>query len=236
MRKPSHIDLFSGIGGFALACQWAGFETKLFCEIDPFCQKVLKKHWPDVPIVEDIKKLDGTKYTGATLLTGGFPCQPFSIAGKRRGKKDDRYLWPEMLRVISEARPSWIIGENVAGFINMGLKQCLLDLEGISYNCQAFVIPAGAINAQHKRERVWLVANSESSTMQLLDSGICDSQSQALRFLCRWGDESKLDRKCNGLSNRLDRNKAIGNAIVPQVAYEIIMAIKAIDENETETP
>lgn len=109
----THIDLFSGIGGFSLAAQWAGFKTIVFCEKDEFCQKVLKKHWPEVPLIPEIRDFDGTKWRGATLLTGGFPCQPFSSAGRKRGKKDDRYLWPEMLRIISEARPTWIIAENV---------------------------------------------------------------------------------------------------------------------------
>ena len=106
----THLDLFSGIGGFALAAKWAGYETIQFVEIDPFCHKVLKKHWPDVPIHSDIKTFDVTKYNGSIdLITGGFPCQPYSVAGKRLGKADDRALWPEMLRIISEIRPAWVI-------------------------------------------------------------------------------------------------------------------------------
>jgi len=158
------LDLFSGIGGFSLAASWTNqIKTVAFCEIDPFCQKVLKKHWPDVPIFDDITRLRGDDIGTADIITGGFPCQPFSCAGKRRGKEDDRFLWPEMLRVISEARPAWVIGENVAGFIGMGLDDCVSDLENQGYEVQAFVIPACAVNAPHRRDRVWIVGHSEGS-------------------------------------------------------------------------
>ena len=155
----THIDLFSGIGGFALAADWTwGKENvnHIFCEIEPFAQKVLKKHWPDAPIHSDIKEF---KYDGATplILTGGFPCQPFSVAGKQRGAEDDRALWPEMLRVIQETRPDWIIGENVSGFVKMGLDGCISDLEGLGYDVQPMVIPACAVGAKHRRDRVWII-------------------------------------------------------------------------------
>ena len=157
----NHLDLFSGIGGLHLAGEmvWGDeFNTIAHVEIDKFCQKVLKKHWPNVPIISDIKEY---KHNGTTidLLTGGFPCQPFSCAGKQRGKKDDRYLWPAMLRIISATRPTWIIGENVAGIIKLGLDQVLSDLENEDYACQSFIIPACAQNAPHRRDRVWIVAN-----------------------------------------------------------------------------
>ena len=114
-----HLDLFSGIGGFALAADWVwGSVEHIFCEIDPFCHAVLKKHWPNSEIQKDIRTFDGKRFTGTVdILTGGFPCQPFSCAGKRLGGDDDRALWPEMLRVIKEVRPRWVIGENVAGFV-----------------------------------------------------------------------------------------------------------------------
>jgi len=163
MTDYKHIDLFSGIGGFSLAARWAGFETVQFVEIDPFCRKVLNKNFPGVPIHDDIKTY---KHSGASrpfLLTGGFPCQPFSCAGKRRGAEDDRALWPEMLRVISEARPTWVIGENVGGFISMGLDDCISDLEAEGYTVQPFVIPACAVNAPHRRDRVWIVALTPST-------------------------------------------------------------------------
>ena len=155
--EPTHLDLFSGIGGFALAAGWAGFKTIGFCDNEPYAQAVLKKHWPDVPIHGDIKTLDGTAYRGVTLLTGGFPCQPFSNAGKRRGKDDDRYLWPQMLRVIQEARPDWIVGENVVGIIGLALDQVLSDLEKEGYEVEAIIVPACGVDANHRRNRVWIV-------------------------------------------------------------------------------
>jgi len=157
---PRHIDLFSGIGGFALAARWAGYQTEVFCEQDAFCQRVLKKHWPDVPVVGDIFEFDGSAYRGADLLTGGFPCQPYSCAGKRGGDSDDRALWPEMRRVISEARPRWIVAENVTGIISMALDGVLSDLEGEGYEVQTVIVPACAVNAPHRRDRVWIVAHA----------------------------------------------------------------------------
>ena len=202
-----HLDLFSGIGGFALAASWvwgAEHEVVSFVEIDDYCQRVLKKHWPDVPIISDIRDVtyetvlahtghaesqgwnqttEGqqhgswgetrcesasrdtsreTTHTTIDLLTGGFPCQPFSQAGKQGGKEDDRYLWPEMLRVIREIRPTWIIGENVAGIINMELDNVLSDLEGADYEVQPFLVPACGVDAPHRRDRVWIVANANS--------------------------------------------------------------------------
>lgn len=159
-----HLDLFSGIGGFSLAARnvWAqDHEIVSFCEIDKYCQKVLKKHWPDVPCHDDIKTLRGNDFGAIDLLTGGFPCQPFSVAGKQGGAADDRYLWPEMFRVIQEARPTWIIGENVPGIINtMEFEQCFIDLESEGYETQAFIIPACAKDAKHRRDRVWIVGKS----------------------------------------------------------------------------
>jgi DNA-cytosine methyltransferase len=156
-----HLDLFSGIGGFSLAAQWVWgdeYENVGFCDNNEFCQAVLKKNFKNAKIYSDIRELDGTKIKNLDLLTGGFPCQPFSFAGKRRGNQDDRYLWPEMLRIIREARPHWIVGENVAGIINLALDQVLLDLERESYTFQVFVIPACAVQAPHRRDRVWIVA------------------------------------------------------------------------------
>ena len=162
-----HLDLFSGIGGFALACEWAGIETIGFVEIAPFCQKVLKKHWPEVKIVGDIHDVkEDTFQRPVDLITGGFPCQPFSIAGKRKGKTDDRFLWPEMLRVIKAYQPTWVLGENVAGIIRMELDNCLSDLENIGYETQAMVIPACAVNAPHRRDRVFLLGYSKSGRLK----------------------------------------------------------------------
>jgi len=155
-----HVDLFSGIGGFALAARWAGLETIQFVEIDPFAQRVLRKNFPDVPIHTDIRDFDATQFQRTFLLTGGYPCQPFSQAGKRGGEGDDRHLWPEMLRVIRECRPTWVLAENVAGHITMGLDTVLVDLESEDYSTRTFVIPACATDAPHRRDRVWIVAYS----------------------------------------------------------------------------
>lgn len=186
-RPPlRHIDLFSGIGGFALAAEWAfGNVEHLFCDNDPFAQAVLKKHWPEAPIYADIRSLtadadrqrqlqpEGGKqgereWAGnVDLLTGGFPCQPFSAAGRRKGTEDDRHLWPEMLRVIREFNPRWIIAENVGGLITWSgglvLEQVHTDLEAAGYEVQAFVIPAVAVGAPHRRDRVWIIAHALGS-------------------------------------------------------------------------
>lgn len=165
MNELTHLSLFSGIGGLDLAAECAGFRTVGQCEWADYPRAVLEKHWPGLPRWRDIRTLTGDDFyakTGlrtVTVLSGGFPCQPFSTAGKRRGKEDDRYLWPEMLRVISEIRPAWVVGENVAGIVSMALDTVLSDLESIGYACQAFVIPACAVDAPHRRDRVAIVAN-----------------------------------------------------------------------------
>jgi DNA (cytosine-5)-methyltransferase 1 len=157
----THLDLFSGIGGFALACRMVGgIETVGFCERDNYCQRVLAKHWPDVPICNDIHEMKGNKYGPIDLITGGFPCQPYSVAGERRGNEDDRALWPQMLRVISEARPAWVLGENVPGIITLALDGVLADLEGEGYACETLCIPACGVDAKHRRERIWIVAHT----------------------------------------------------------------------------
>jgi DNA (cytosine-5)-methyltransferase 1 len=158
--KLKLLDLFSGIGGFSLGLErTGGFETVAFCEYDEKAQKVLKKHWPDVPIYKDVRTLD---YDGAVdIITGGYPCQPFSVAGKRKGKEDDRHLWPAMFSLIKKHKPNWVIGENVAGHINMGLDAVLADLESEGYGTRTFVIPAVAVDAKHRRDRVWIVGHSE---------------------------------------------------------------------------
>jgi len=157
------LDLFSGIGGFSLGLErTGGFETVAFCEFAEFPRKVLAKHWPDVPIFNDVRTLKGSDIDGPIdVVCGGYPCQPFSTAGQRRGEEDDRHLWPEFNRIVAELRPAWVIGENVTGHISMGLDNVLSDLEGQGYACRTFVIPSCAVNAPHRRERVWTVAHSE---------------------------------------------------------------------------
>ena len=162
-RLVQHLDLFSGIGGFAIAAQAAGCQTIGFSEIEPYACKVLKHHWPKVPNYGDIRNIRGVS---ADLVTGGFPCQPFSVAGHKRGSEDDRHLWPEMLRVIAEAGPSWVLGENVPGIIGMELDNVLSDLENIGYAAWPVVIPACAVDARHRRDRVWIMAHSERGRLQ----------------------------------------------------------------------
>ena len=300
----THIDLFSGIGGFTLAAQRTGFETVVFCEKDEFCQKVLQKRFGaiiadsksmgwrngiaqnkgkkprkidsfsnETPLlIPEIRDFDGTKWKGAALLTGGFPCQPFSVAGQRRGKEDDRYLWPEMLRVISEAKPRWILAENVPGIFRMALDTVLAGLEGEGYTTGTLIIPACGLNAPHRRNRVWIIANSKCSRFNGKKIYISKRKSQQAFSLSSWTNsqfanptEQGLERSIgkvkqghrrrfapqdrrqdwqedwhevatrfcrmdDGISNRVDRLKALGNAIVPQIAEVIMRNIKTIEE------
>ena len=164
MNEIKVLDLFSGIGGFSLGLQRAGpFRTVAFCEQDKFCQAVLRKHWPGVPIYDDIKTID---YEGdCDIITGGYPCQPFSLASsQRKGTEDDRHLWPWMFEVIKQKRPAWVICENVPGHITMGLDEVLFDLESEGYTSRPFVVPACGVDAPHRRDRVWIIAHSDNTT------------------------------------------------------------------------
>jgi DNA (cytosine-5)-methyltransferase 1 len=165
MNDLTHFSLFSGIGGIDLASEWAGFRTVGQCEFADYPTKVLEKHWPDVPRWKDVRDvtIGSVREQGIehiTLLSGGFPCQPFSCAGKRKGTDDNRHLWPEMLRVVSELRPTWVLGENVGGIINMELGNCLASLERLEYSVRAFYIPACGVQARHQRYRVFIVGHS----------------------------------------------------------------------------
>jgi len=329
MKKLQMLDLFSGIGGFSLAAHWTGqIETAAFCEINKFAQEVLKMRFPGVPIFDDVRNLNKEKLTDAgipriDIICGGFPCQPFSCAGRRAGKSDDRYLWPEMARIIKDFRPTWVIGENVLGIKSLFQYESFSEMEGREYsskeaaeagfkgisertgeNClwmvldelkklgyavQPFVIPACAAppGAPHRRDRVWIVANSRerqggergiqgrgedkgetcgwtSSVANKPDSDAADSGDAGLQRRKRNGTHEKRQTsyrpatECSGawerpwlevatttcvrgvsygVSGRLDgfelsaskhreeRLKSLGNAIVPQVAYEIFMAM-----------
>lgn len=159
------LDLFSGIGGFSLGFGRVSIKTVAFCEQDAFCQKVLKKNFPGVPIFDDIKKFTRADVPGTIdIISGGPPCQPWSQAGKRGGHTDDRDLWPEMFRVIKEFKPEWVVAENVAGFITnpMGLPRTKFDLESEGYCTFPIVIPACAVRAKHRRDRVWILAHNKS--------------------------------------------------------------------------
>lgn len=166
-RHLTHLSLFSGIGGLDLAAEWAGFSSVGQCEFADYPTKILERHWPDVPRWRDIRTLTGESFYERTglrtvdIISGGFPCQPFSTAGKQRGEEDDRYLWPEMVRVIEELRPTWVVGENVAGIINMALDTVLSDLEGQGYTTRTFLIPACGVNAPHQRYRTAIVAHAD---------------------------------------------------------------------------
>jgi DNA (cytosine-5)-methyltransferase 1 len=161
----NHASLFSGIGGFDLAAEWMGWTNVLHCESNPFCQKVLKYHFPNAKTYNDVKTFDGTEWQGQIdILTGGFPCQPYSTAGKRLGKDDERHLWPEMCRIISEVTPAYVVGENVRGLLNWNgglvFEEVCVDLENLGYQVWTGVLPAAGVGAPHRRERIWWVASN----------------------------------------------------------------------------
>jgi len=326
----SHLDLFSGIGGFSLGLESAGLvKTVAFCDYEKFCQKVLNKHWPHVPIYGDVKELthERLKADGINsidIITGGYPCQPFSVAGSQKGEQDPRHVWPEMFRLIQELRPAFVIGENVSGHIKLGLDTVLENLESEGYNARTFSISAASIGANHKRERVWTLAYSNdkgirarfgrsnydyekkgrvwsfdrrrsesddewsnSSTTETEALDVADTQSEGRRkpghfnkekrntessatqsqssssdvadtngkrrrlwetgskdakdvgqsprgeeTLGWWDVEPDVGRVAHGVSQRVDRLKGLGNAVVPQIPFLIGLAIREMIENE----
>lgn len=159
-----HVDLCSGIGGFALGFEWAELSRPvLFCDIEEWSRKILRKHWPDVPIAEDVKVLANDPdelVPDCEILTAGYPCQPFSVAGARRGTEDDRHIWPEIFSIIKAKRPTWTVFENVYGHVTLGLDEVLSDLEGQGYATRPFIVPAIAVDAPHRRDRVWIIGRN----------------------------------------------------------------------------
>ena len=238
------LSLFSGIGGIDLAATWAGIKTVAMCEIDPFCRKILDKHWPLVPVFKDVhdvnkELLESVGVKRVDIVAGGFPCQPYSIAGDRKGQDDDRALWPEMLRIITEIEPSWVVGENVTGFIDMGLDNALSDLESIGYTTETFIIPARGIGAYHQRERVFIIAHSGSIGLQgrqepfgieKMREGRAERLSELLpdKF-CPIHTRPGIHRSSDGIPQRLERTKALGNSVMPQQIYPIFKTIKELN-------
>jgi len=234
------LDLFSGIGGFSLGLERAGMETVAFCEIEPFCQKILKKHWPDVPIYDDVRSLD---YDGsADLICGGFPCQPFSSAGEQKGKEDDRDLWPSMFSIIKKHRPRWVIGENVVGIIGMELDNVLSDLGCAGYSTTSFIIPACSLDGKQRRDRVWILAHSNGTRMPTGVSGQvnrqegnsgkpnnCGDKRYGRERASVWASEPRVGRVVDGLSDRVDRITALGHAVVPQITEKIGRTIMELE-------
>lgn len=240
LRLVRHLDLFSGIGGFALAARWVGgIETVAFCEINPYAQKVLEKNFRGIPIHDDIRTLDPKRYGTIDIITGGFPCQPYSVAGKQLGRADERDLWSEMLRIIREAKPRWVLGENSPNILNMEFDKIKTDLEAEGYEVgEPLVIPACAVGADHRRGRAWICAHLDSVRLQGSSEKeipwVASLPKQPARVF-----EIERSRQClskpemlrslHGIPGGVDRIIALGNAIVPQVAAEILRAIMAVD-------
>jgi DNA (cytosine-5)-methyltransferase 1 len=250
-----HGSLFSGIGGFDLASEWMGWENVFHCEWNQFGQKVLKYYWPKAITYNDITKTDFTIHRGGIdIITGGFPCQPYSSAGKRLGKEDERHLWPEMLRAIREIQPSWIVGENVRGLTNWNgglvFDEVQAELEAEGYEVTPFLLPACAVNAPHKRDRIWFVAHSmrqrytrptstrieEDKRRELYNENRKHTWENKKNNWCNWPNQPYVLLRDNGFPGRLDNQtfssirresiKAGGNAIVPQVVHQIFKAIE----------
>jgi len=244
MSRLSVGSLFSGIGGLDLGLERAGMEVRWQVEIDPYCQRVLAKHWPDVPRYGDIKTIDWTEVKPVDLICGGFPCQPVSLAGKRLAQDDERWLWPEFARCLRVLRPRFALLENVPGLLSAGMSDVLGDLAESGYDAEWDCIPAAAVGAPHLRKRVWLLAHARCESRGVRVCGIygrhelvqqgTDRAAEEWsddRKLCPlvpgvcqgvvkdwWRAQSRVDRSAHGVPSRVDRLRGLGNAVVPQVA------------------
>ena len=223
------LSLFTGIGGMDLGLERAGFTIAYHSEIDPYCQKVLRKHWPDVPNLGDIKNMKWEELDHVDVIAGGYPCQPFSTAGKRQGEEDPRHLWPYVRDAIRVLRPRYALMENVRGHLSLGFGTVLADLASLGYSAEWQVLPASAFGAPHRRDRLLLVAypsggdarDPESQDLpeifqQAAEPRESDRTSGSLGY--RWEDEPDVGRVAHGIPARTHRLRALGNAVVPQVA------------------
>lgn len=242
------LDLCAGIGGFSLGLERAGMTCAGQVEIDDYCNRILEKHWPHVPRWGDITTLAPSVLPAVDLICGGYPCQPFSLAGKRQGAGDDRHLWPCIRTIVAHVRPTWCLFENVAGHVSMGLDAVLSDLGRLGYASGPFVIPACAVGAVHRRDRVWIVAHAAGDKLQGRSeetAQVCQEsrKKQLAGFLFSGSGASVSSARAygnrHGISGNVDsarRNKALGNAVVPQVVEAIGSAIMAAHENKGVAP
>lgn len=289
----THGSLFSGIGGAELASSWMGWTNVFHCERDKYCRKLLKQHYPESIDHEDVKTTDFFQYRGRiNVLTAGFPCQPFSQPGKRKGKEDDRYLWPETIAAVEAIQPDWFIGENVLGILNwskgMVFNQVQTDLETAGYEVFPYVLPACGLNAPHRRDRVWFIAHSNDNRHR--NFGGQDREIHSLQSIHRkevharmphgtitgndpnagskrlqgrpftgsagtfgtdtekqsnglfqpdWQEFTTEPALCgvdDGIPNRIHRIKGLGNAWVPQIAFQIFKAIEQYEQIQTTQP
>jgi len=291
-----HVDLCSGIGGFALGLEWSGLSKPvLFCDNDKWCQKILAKHWPHVPIADDVKDIanEPRRFISEPIgiLTAGYPCQPFSVAGKRQGEKDPRHIFPAILEIVAQTRPTFTVFENVYGHISMGLDKVLNGMESEGYAIKPFVVPACGVGALHRRNRLWLIGKNVADTnhagsgtpeheadkdwsqnvkgweeqSQFEFGGHSEDVANANSFTegkqsdrfgreqhdsktegqwaeerhrltdrCWfWSTEPSICRVAHGIPRRLDRLRGLGNAIVPQIAMNIGIALKRTLEKST---
>ena len=236
------LDLFSGIGGFSLGLERAGMETIAFCEFDKHARKVIKKHWPDIPIHKDVRLLDGKKYKGsADVVCGGFPCQDLSSAGHQKGFSGDRSsLYIEMLRIISECGPRYAIFENVSGLLTgdqgRWFAKFLYDLAAIGYDAEWHSIPASYVGRPQNRDRVWIIAYPKSLNVEqmVFKRGLsCKLRGvgrENISRISRSMDQPRMDRVANGVSPGVDRFKRLGNSVVPQIPELIGRAIMEIEK------